>query len=51
MFLRATWRRALLVAAVITLGLLRNALRILVVTALRAPLVTWLHDQQRHSSS
>jgi exosortase C (VPDSG-CTERM-specific) len=34
MFLRATWRRALLVAAVIPLGLLRNALRILVISLL-----------------
>src|SRR5213082_716801 len=34
MFLRATWRRALLVAAVIPLGLFRNALRILVISLL-----------------
>jgi exosortase C (VPDSG-CTERM-specific) len=34
MFLRATWRRALLVAAVIPLGLLRNSLRILVISLL-----------------
>jgi len=34
MFLRATWRRALLMAAVIPLGLLRNALRILVISLL-----------------
>jgi exosortase C (VPDSG-CTERM-specific) len=34
MFLRATWRRALLVAAVIPLGLLRNAARILVISLL-----------------
>jgi len=34
MFLRATWRRALLVAAVIPLGLLRNAVRILVISLL-----------------
>ncbi len=34
MFLRTTWRRALLVAAVIPLGLLRNGLRILVISLL-----------------
>jgi exosortase C (VPDSG-CTERM-specific) len=34
MFLRTTWRRALLVAAVIPLGLLRNAVRILVISLL-----------------
>jgi exosortase C (VPDSG-CTERM-specific) len=34
MFLRATWRRALLMAAVIPLGLLRNAARILVISLL-----------------
>jgi exosortase C (VPDSG-CTERM-specific) len=34
MFLRTTWRRALLVAAVIPLGLLRNAARILVISLL-----------------
>src|SRR5262249_4420857 len=34
MFLRTTWRRALFVAAVIPLGLLRNALRILVISLL-----------------
>jgi exosortase C (VPDSG-CTERM-specific) len=34
MFLRTTWRRALLVAAVIPLGLLRNGFRILVVCLL-----------------
>src|SRR5438067_3172016 len=34
MFLHATWRRALLVAAVIPLGLLRNAVRILVISLL-----------------
>jgi exosortase C (VPDSG-CTERM-specific) len=34
MFLRTTWRRALLVGAVIPLGLLRNGLRILVVSLL-----------------
>ena len=34
MFLCATWRRALLMAAVIPLGLLRNALRILVISLL-----------------
>jgi exosortase C (VPDSG-CTERM-specific) len=34
MFLRATWRRALLVCAVIPLGLLRNGLRILVISLL-----------------
>jgi exosortase C (VPDSG-CTERM-specific) len=34
MFLRTTWRRALLVAAVIPLGLFRNAARILVISLL-----------------
>ena len=34
MFLRTTWRRALLVAAVIPLGLLRNGFRILVISLL-----------------
>src|SRR5437879_4820118 len=34
MFLRTTWRRALLVGAVIPLGLLRNGLRILVISLL-----------------
>jgi exosortase C (VPDSG-CTERM-specific) len=34
MFLRTTWRRALLVCAVIPLGLLRNGLRILVISLL-----------------
>ena len=34
MFLRATWRRTLLLAAVIPLGLLRNAVRILVISLL-----------------
>ena len=34
MFLRTTWRRALLVAVVIPLGLLRNAVRILVISLL-----------------
>jgi exosortase C (VPDSG-CTERM-specific) len=34
MFLRTTWRRALLVAAVIPLGLLRNGVRILVISLL-----------------
>jgi exosortase C (VPDSG-CTERM-specific) len=34
MFLRTTWRRALLVIAVIPLGLLRNGLRILVISLL-----------------
>src|SRR5207248_7452720 len=34
MFLRTTWRRALLLAAVIPLGLLRNGLRILVISLL-----------------
>jgi len=34
MFLRTTWRRSLLVAAVIPLGLLRNATRILVISLL-----------------
>ena len=34
MFLHTTWRRALLVCAVIPLGLLRNALRILVISLL-----------------
>jgi len=34
MFLRTTWRRAALVAAVIPLGLLRNGLRILVISLL-----------------
>jgi exosortase C (VPDSG-CTERM-specific) len=34
MFLRTTWRRAALVAAVIPLGLLRNSLRILVISLL-----------------
>ena len=34
MFLRTTWRRALLVAAVIPLGLLRNVFRILVISLL-----------------
>jgi exosortase C (VPDSG-CTERM-specific) len=34
MFLRTTWRRALLVAAVVPLGLLRNAVRILVISLL-----------------
>jgi exosortase C (VPDSG-CTERM-specific) len=34
MFLRTTWRRALLVVAVIPLGLLRNAVRILVISLL-----------------
>src|SRR5437868_11392472 len=34
MFRRTTWRRALLVAAVIPLGLLRNGLRILVISLL-----------------
>lgn len=34
MFLRTTWRRALLVAAVIPLGLFRNAVRILVISLL-----------------
>jgi exosortase C (VPDSG-CTERM-specific) len=34
MFLRTTWRRALVVAAVIPLGLLRNAVRILVISLL-----------------
>jgi len=34
MFLRTTWRRALLVAAVIPLGLFRNAVRILVIALL-----------------
>src|SRR5436189_5801870 len=34
MFLRTTWRRALLVAVVIPLGLLRNGLRILVISLL-----------------
>src|SRR6266566_2381580 len=34
MFLRMTWRRALLVAAVIPLGLLRNGFRILVISLL-----------------
>ena len=34
MFLRTAWRRALLVAAVIPLGLLRNAVRILVISLL-----------------
>ena len=34
MFLRTTWRRALLVLAVIPLGLLRNAVRILVISLL-----------------
>jgi len=34
MFLRTTWRRALLVVAVIPLGLLRNGLRILVISLL-----------------
>src|SRR5438046_4466274 len=34
MFLRTTWRRALLVTAVIPLGLLRNGLRILVISLL-----------------
>jgi exosortase C (VPDSG-CTERM-specific) len=34
MFLRATWRRALLVGAVIPLGLLRNGFRILVISLL-----------------
>jgi exosortase/archaeosortase family protein len=34
MFLRTTWRRVLLVLAVIPLGLLRNAVRILVISLL-----------------
>jgi exosortase C (VPDSG-CTERM-specific) len=34
MFLRTTWRQALLVAAVVPLGLLRNGLRILVISLL-----------------
>jgi exosortase/archaeosortase family protein len=34
MFLRTTWRRALLVGAVIPLGLLRNGFRILVISLL-----------------
>src|SRR5207248_5096964 len=34
MFLRTTWRRALLVGAVIPLGLVRNGLRILVISLL-----------------
>jgi exosortase C (VPDSG-CTERM-specific) len=34
MFLRTTWRRALLVCAVIPLGLLRNGLRILIISLL-----------------
>ena len=34
MFLRTNWRRALLVAAVIPLGLLRNGFRILVISLL-----------------
>ena len=34
MFLRATWRRTLLLAAVIPLGLFRNAVRILVISLL-----------------
>ena len=34
MFLRTTWRRALLVAAIIPLGLLRNGFRILVISLL-----------------
>jgi exosortase C (VPDSG-CTERM-specific) len=34
MFLRTTWRRALLVGAVIPLGLLRNGIRILVISLL-----------------
>lgn len=34
LFLRTTWRRALLVAAVIPLGLFRNAVRILVISLL-----------------
>src|SRR5213082_948735 len=34
MFLRTTWRRAVLIGAVITLGLLRNGFRILVISLL-----------------
>ena len=49
MFLRTTWRRALLVGAVIPLGLLRNGLRILVISLLCVHIGPQM-IQQRYSS-
>ena len=48
MFLRTTWRRALLVAAVIPLGLFRNAARILVISLLCVHIVPHMINSVIH---
>lgn len=48
MFLRTTWRRALLVGAVIPLGLLRNGFRILVISLLCVHLGPEMINSQIH---